>query len=74
MAPSTEEHKHSHSRSEVNCDFHIPLKMRVLCIIRYTIRTTAFLKMTQEVFVRESSVSCLVTRSSAEQAGDSQAW
>ena len=48
-APSTEEHNHSHSRSDVNCDFHIPLKIRVLYVIRYTIRTTAFLKMTQEV-------------------------
>ena len=41
--------------------------MRVLCIILYTIRTTTFLKMAQEVFLRRCSVSCLVTRSKSNQ-------
>ena len=41
--------------------------MRVLCIICYTIRTTTFLKMAQEVFLRGWSVSCLVTRSKSNQ-------
>ena len=41
--------------------------MRVLCIICNTIRTTTFLKLAQEVFLRGCSVSCLVTRSKSNQ-------
>ena len=66
MAHSTEWHKHSHSRSELNCDLLI-LGYAGLCIICYTIRTTTFLKMAQEVFLRQCSVGCLVTRSKSNQ-------
>ena len=62
MAPSTEYHKRSHSRSEV-LRFSCSLKNAGSVYYRRdrpTIWTTAFLKMTQEVFVRGPSVGCLV--------------
>ena len=64
MAPSTEYHKRSHSRSEV-LRFSCSLKNAGSVYYRRdrpTIWTTAFLKMTQEVFVRGPSVGYLVIK------------
>ena len=56
MALSTEYHKRSHSRSEV-LRFSYTLKNAgSVYYRRYTKRTTAFLKMIQEVLVRGPSV------------------
>ena len=60
MAPSTKYHKRSHSLSEVLRFSYILKNAGSVYYRRYSIRTTAFLKMTQEVFVRGSSMSTLV--------------
>ena len=63
MAPSTEYHKRLHSLSEGLRFSHTLKNASSVYYRRYSIRTTAilgYLKMTREVFVRGSSVSCLV--------------
>ena len=66
MAPSIEQHKHSHSRSELICYFSILGYAGSIYYSLYVIRTTASLKMAQ-VFFRGCSVSCLVTCSKSNQ-------
>ena len=66
MAPSTEQHKHSHSRSELNCDFSIlGYAGSIYYLLYYT--DNRLLENGTGGFLRRCNVSCLVTRSKSNQ-------